>query len=109
VIPDRTEEQSVAFTTDVEMERTDHLGDDRILFELAFKVRGHEELQISATLETEFFEHPIVTASTNTIGLHPKDEDSLVLAIYNEMRRYFHGGPSGGDIWCPPVHPRSLR
>jgi hypothetical protein len=89
----------VAFSTDIQVERTEHADDDRMLFEMEFKLIGAAAIGVSATLETEFYENPIVLMSGNTLGLHPADEDALVIAVYGRMRHYFHVGPSSGDIW----------
>lgn len=89
----------MAFSTDMQIERTVHLEDDRMLFDLNMRVIAPYELEISASIETQYWANPIVMASDNTIGIHPADEDALVLAVYREMRRYFHAGSSGGVIW----------
>jgi hypothetical protein len=89
----------MAFSADVQLERTAHLADDRMFFELTLTLLAREQLDLCATIETEAGRNPVVTAAANTIGIHPADEDALVLAAYKEMRRYFNSTPWGGDTW----------
>lgn len=96
----------MAVTTETVLEITAGFDDGCIRFELAIELVGVGGKGVKAVIETQNYDKPVVLQADDDLGLSSADRESLALAAYREVLRYFGDGPTGGVIrlvrWVEP-------